>query len=311
MLTRSPSATDSCAAFRPCAVQGYLMYAFGIHEFISRPWRSISSAVVLRSAKTSMDTPASPTSGEISRTIFRYSAASWLSLIRWPAFTRRTTSGFFAISVGLVVCPSTKPRRSRICCVSPGSPPSTRIFEGACLAAFTCLFIAAVLDIDLPPSCDKYLIAGELLCPNIVFVDFRIGEDMPHRRDHPGWPCKVIDWPLNRRQVLSQHALGDETRSAGPVAPGFINLRHRGDEMESRIVSCALTEKIQKRGILGPTVGIEEPQLVRSLLIFRLTDDAAKGRDADASCKKDCRAVGFPAQYQRAARAVDFDLDAR
>lgn len=65
MLALMLSATERYAALSPSAVQGYLMYAFGIHEFISRPWRSIESAVVFRSANTSMETPAPPTSDEI------------------------------------------------------------------------------------------------------------------------------------------------------------------------------------------------------------------------------------------------------
>ena len=56
--------------------QGYLMYALGIQENISRPCATMSSAVVSRSANTSIDTPASPTNGEIVCTIFRYSSFS-------------------------------------------------------------------------------------------------------------------------------------------------------------------------------------------------------------------------------------------
>ena len=61
--------TDICAARRPSAVHGYLMYALAIHENISRPWSNISCALVLSSEKTSIDTPASPTIGTIVCTI--------------------------------------------------------------------------------------------------------------------------------------------------------------------------------------------------------------------------------------------------
>src|SRR5215469_5085105 len=37
MLTRISSRTDLCAARSPSSVHGYLMYAFGIQENISRP----------------------------------------------------------------------------------------------------------------------------------------------------------------------------------------------------------------------------------------------------------------------------------
>lgn len=55
---------DPVARQRPSWVHGYLIYAFGIHENISSPWANIRSALVLRSEKTSIETPASPTMGE-------------------------------------------------------------------------------------------------------------------------------------------------------------------------------------------------------------------------------------------------------
>src|SRR6185369_6123327 len=101
---------------------------FGIQENISCPWASISSAVVFRSAKTSIETPASPTRGEIDCTIFLHSSFCSCVVIRWPDASNCCTSGFFAIRLGFVVCPSTKPRSFLIRRVSLGSPPSTRIF---------------------------------------------------------------------------------------------------------------------------------------------------------------------------------------
>src|ERR1700741_1191146 len=65
ILTLMPCFTEFCAARSPSAVHGYLMYALGIHENISCPWLNISCAVVFSSEKTSIDTPASPTNGEI------------------------------------------------------------------------------------------------------------------------------------------------------------------------------------------------------------------------------------------------------
>src|SRR5499427_4104351 len=76
-----------------------------------------------------METPASPTRGQIVCTIFLYSAASSCSVSLCPDSTIFMTSGFLAINDGFVVCPSTKPISCLICAVSSGSPPSTRIFE--------------------------------------------------------------------------------------------------------------------------------------------------------------------------------------
>src|SRR5207302_7219624 len=75
-LTLMPCFTEFCAARSPSAVQGYLMYALGIHENISCPWLNISCAVVFSSEKTSIDTPASPTKEEIDSTLYRYSYIS-------------------------------------------------------------------------------------------------------------------------------------------------------------------------------------------------------------------------------------------
>src|SRR4029077_9662613 len=107
MLTRIASLTDVCAARNPSWVHGYFTYAFGIQPNISRPCASICSAVVSRSAKTSIDTPASPTSGEMPFTIFLYSSISSLELNLCPDDPRFRTSGFLAMRLGLVVCPST------------------------------------------------------------------------------------------------------------------------------------------------------------------------------------------------------------
>src|SRR6185437_1172774 len=74
-----------------------------------------------------METPASPTRGEILRTMDLYSSCCSSTLILWPDAIRCWTSGFFAMSVGFVVWPSTNPMRDLILSVSAGSPPSTRI----------------------------------------------------------------------------------------------------------------------------------------------------------------------------------------
>src|SRR5439155_21972973 len=70
--------TDICAARRPSAVHGYLMYALGIHENISRPWSDISCGIVFSYEKTSTDIPASPTNGIIVCTIFLYLSSFYL-----------------------------------------------------------------------------------------------------------------------------------------------------------------------------------------------------------------------------------------
>jgi hypothetical protein len=55
--------------------------------------------------------------------------AIWIEAVSLcPARTRRMMSGSFAMSDGLVVCPSTNPINCLTICVSRGSPPSTRIF---------------------------------------------------------------------------------------------------------------------------------------------------------------------------------------
>jgi hypothetical protein len=78
ILILMPCSTDICAARKPSAVHGYLTYALGTHENISRPWSNISCAIVFASEKTSIDTPASPTNGEIVCAIFLYSSVSSL-----------------------------------------------------------------------------------------------------------------------------------------------------------------------------------------------------------------------------------------
>src|SRR5437879_11905390 len=59
ILTLMPCFTEFCAARRPSAVHGYLMYALGIHENMSCSWLNISSDVVSSSENTSIVTPAS------------------------------------------------------------------------------------------------------------------------------------------------------------------------------------------------------------------------------------------------------------
>src|SRR5215467_12861732 len=117
MLTLIPCFTDRCAARSPSAVQGYLMYAFGIHENISSPWPNISSADVFSSENTSIETPASPTKGEIVCTIFLYSSISSRPESLCPDAISSWMCGFLAINEGLVVCPS------RIGCLSINESP--------------------------------------------------------------------------------------------------------------------------------------------------------------------------------------------
>src|SRR5215467_1560636 len=142
MLTLIPCFTDICAARRPSAVQGYLMYAFGIHEYISRPWLNISCAEVFASENTSIETPASPTRGEIVCTIFLYSSISSRLESLCPDAISSLMCGFLAINEGLVVCPSTNPSNSLMRRVSCGSPPSTNIFVfGRIMEVLLCCII--------------------------------------------------------------------------------------------------------------------------------------------------------------------------
>ena len=123
-----PCFTDICAARSPSDVQGYLMYAFGIHENISCPWLNISCADVFSSENTSIENPASLTNGKIVCTVFLYSSiSSRLESLR-PDAISSLMCGFLAINEGLVVCPSTNPSNSLARRVSCGSPPSTNIF---------------------------------------------------------------------------------------------------------------------------------------------------------------------------------------
>src|SRR5215469_13429087 len=103
ILTRIPWSTDISAARSPSWVHGYLTYALGTQENISLPCANISSAVLLKSENTSIDTPASPTNGEIVCTIFLYSSSSSREVNLWPDETSLRTSGFFDMRVGLVV----------------------------------------------------------------------------------------------------------------------------------------------------------------------------------------------------------------
>src|SRR5579864_9038276 len=161
MFTRISGLTDICAARRPSAVHGYLIYALGIHENISRPWSNISCAIVRSSEKTSIDTPASPTNREIVCTIFLYSSISSRFESLCPDASSSLMCGFLAIKDGLVVCPSTNPSNSLTRRVSCGSPPSTNIFVlgrviGILLSVLTS---AAYIPGALFPS-----VARKLLC---------------------------------------------------------------------------------------------------------------------------------------------------
>src|SRR5215469_13655883 len=128
MLTLMPCLTDICTARSPSAVHGYLTYALGIHEYISFPWRNMSCANVFRSENTSIETPASPTNGEIVSTILLYSSISSRLESLCPDAMSSRMCGFLAIREGFVVCPSTKPSNCFTRTVSCGSPPSTNIF---------------------------------------------------------------------------------------------------------------------------------------------------------------------------------------
>src|SRR6266496_1164062 len=75
-----------------------------------------------------METPASPTNGEITCTILRYSAISSGPESLRPEARASLRRGFFEINDGFVVCPSRKPINSFTRRVSSGSPPSSNIF---------------------------------------------------------------------------------------------------------------------------------------------------------------------------------------
>src|SRR5215472_584092 len=138
-----PCFTDICAARSPSAVHGYLTYAFGIHEYISCPWLNISCADVFSSENTSIETPPSPTKGEIVCTIFLYSSISSRLESLCPDAISSLICGFLAINEGLVVCPSTNPSNSLARRVSCGSPPSTNIFVLGRVIESSCCSLSA------------------------------------------------------------------------------------------------------------------------------------------------------------------------
>src|SRR5215469_11044199 len=167
-LTLMPCFTDICAARSPSAVHGYLTYAFGIQEYISCPWLNISCADVLSSENTSIDTPASPTSGEIVCTILLYSSISSRLESLCPDAMSSLMCGFLAIKDGLVVWPSTNPNNSLTRRVSCGSPPSTNIFVLGLVIGML-LFVRVS---GRPPRLSRLLTLRGLKSPlmDIIFV---------------------------------------------------------------------------------------------------------------------------------------------
>src|SRR5712691_4149131 len=205
-----PCSTDICAARRPSAVHGYLMYALGIHENISRPWSNISCAIVLSSEKTSIDTPASPTNGEIVCTIFLYSSISSLFESLCPDAISSLMCGFLAIKDGLVVCPSTNPNNSFTCRVSCVSPPSTNILvlgrviemlHSVVMQTAVCGKLAGATGLEPAASCVTGRRSNQLNYAPVISdrlipsgsVRYRLVPSLWPCRDRAATTCKLLD----------------------------------------------------------------------------------------------------------------------
>src|SRR5262244_3713620 len=132
-----------------------------------------------------MDTPASPTKGEIVPTIFLYSSSSSWSDNRCPEATNCLISGFLAMRDGFVVWPSRNPNKLLTRRVSSGSPPSTSIFvfRRSMRSSFRLAYALSS-------------VPRKLLGAKIIFIDAGSHQHLAHCGYHAWWAGHVIDRPL-------------------------------------------------------------------------------------------------------------------
>src|SRR5579864_2525879 len=162
---------------------------------------------------------------------------------------------------------------------SPGCP------EFACSTSSTAKKRSVLMDNSSSTGDDcarsAELVTGKFLSADVIFVHSCFDEHAPHRRHH-GWRSGyVIDWALERGQMLHQHIFVDEGGLALPFALRLVHFGHGHNEMKPWILRSRLSQYVQERRIFGPPVGIEQVHLMRCTVVRRLADDTHKGSDSD------------------------------
>src|SRR5207245_3905855 len=136
-------------------------------------------------------------------------------------------------------------------------------------------------------------------------------EDLPHGSHHGGWPGNVINRSLQAGKVFRKDSAVYKTSFSCPLLLRFSHFCHRGYKAKIRIGSLQLGQRLHKRRVLWPSIGIEEVKTMGDLILRGLAQNAQEWRYSYASGQEDGGFGRILMQRQRAAGAVDLDRGAR
>src|SRR5437867_5669866 len=155
---------------------------------------------------------------------------------------------------------------------------------------------------------DLYFVeAEELVGADRVFGDSRADEHLLHGLDQPRRAGDVVDVGGEALQVALEHGAVQKPGLAAPGTARLVHFDHRADEMAAGMALGERRELLEKGRILGPAVGIQQPQVAPEPRVRCIAQHAHERRDADAAREKHGRPGVGGIQREHARRTAQAD----
>ena len=154
-------------------------------------------------------------------------------------------------------------------------------------------------------------VAPKLFRADIVIVDSRFAQYFLHRIHHRGWAVDVVD---GERQIINgfqEHSFTDKPSFPMPLAAGLFHLCHCADKGIVWICVVGFHQFIQEYRIFRPSIGIEDKDSVRNLVVNRLKNNAPHRCNANTTGEEYGWNIHIVVKRERAMRSVQCEFRAR
>src|ERR1700687_5509262 len=148
------------------------------------------------------------------------------------------------------------------------------------------------------------LVAGELLSTDVIVRHAGFTEYLAHAGNHSRRASYVENWNLKIWKPFREHRFGNVTKFPSPVVRYSVVMGDRRDELEVEIQFLDLSQFLQERSLLEPPDRIKKEDSMCASNFCCMPDHAPKGRDADATRKKDSWACDVSVKNQIAIRTL-------
>src|SRR5712691_2466367 len=149
------------------------------------------------------------------------------------------------------------------------------------------------------------LVASELLSADVIVRYTYFTEYLAHPRDHSRRASYVKNWNLKIWKPFRAPRLSNVTKFSSPAVRYFARMGDRRDEFEAGIQFLDLSQFLQERSFLEPSDRIKQKDSMCASNFCCMPDHAPKGRDADATRKKDSWACDISMKNQIAIRTFN------